>query len=88
MTWVWIAVGGAVLLGIYLGLIIAGVIAAAATVRRNQERSNVQKFECSDVLGSKNDADLDLEELGVGCRVPAGCGGDAGADGHPWGLSV
>ena len=32
MTWVWIAIGGAMLLGIYLGLIIAGVIAAVATI--------------------------------------------------------
>ena len=32
MTWIWVAVGGALLLGIYVGVMITGILVAASMI--------------------------------------------------------
>jgi len=75
MAWVWIAVGGALFLGFYLGFMVMGILAAAATIARSADR----RPETGD--GSDGRTDLDLDGVGVGCGPGLGCGGDVGADG-------
>jgi len=75
MTWIWIAIGGAVLLGFYLGIMVMGILAAAATIAPDAHAETQRRG-----AGVGNGTELDLAELGIGCRVSVGGGGDVRAD--------
>ena len=76
MTWIWIALAGAVLLGFYLGILVMGILAAAATIPPDAHAETRRRG-----AGVGNGTDLDLDGVGIGCGPGLGCGGDARTDG-------